>query len=170
MKAIFLETDRLLLRKFQESDFADFCALVMDPQRNRMMGNDEIATEEDARALFDWFLHKEKRAYALVLKNSGKVVGNLTVYDEPPEEIRTRAELAGKKGRSLSFSLSPQYRRQGLMLEALRAVIDHLFTAENVEYINDGFSISISHPGRCTKSWAFKSLPPSKSSLKAAKN
>ena len=54
---MFLETERLILRKFQEADFADFCEFVMDPERNRLMGNYEINSADDARGLLEWFLH-----------------------------------------------------------------------------------------------------------------
>lgn len=130
---IFLETDRLILRKFEEPDFSDFCEFAADPERSRMMGSDPVATVEEARALFDWFLHREKRAYALVLKETGKVVGNLTVYDKPPVKIE------GKTGCSLSFSVGQKYRRQGLIQEAMQAVIHRLFTTEDADCICDGF-------------------------------
>ena len=35
---MYLETDRLILRKFTENDFADYCAYNLnDPDRDRMM-------------------------------------------------------------------------------------------------------------------------------------
>lgn len=136
---MFLETERLLLRQFQETDFADFCEFAMDSERNRMMANDDISNLEEARGLFNWLAYKEERAYALVLKESGRVVGDFTVYNKPPDEIKTRPELVGKVGRALSFSLSRPYRRRGLILEAVSAVIDYLFQTEGVDYINSGY-------------------------------
>lgn len=47
---MFVETDRLILRKFREEDFADFCAYAMDEEMCRMMGNDLMDTEEAARS------------------------------------------------------------------------------------------------------------------------
>ena len=135
----FLETERLILRKFQENDLDDLCEVVIDPERNRMMGNDEISSVDEAKGLLEWFLYKEERAYALVLKATGRVVGDLTVQNEPPEEIKALPELAGKIGRSLSFSISRQYRRQGLMFEAVNAVIEQLFRVERVDYIHSGY-------------------------------
>ena len=46
---MFVETGRLILRKFREEDFADFCAYAMDEEMCRMMGNDLMDTEEAAR-------------------------------------------------------------------------------------------------------------------------
>ena len=37
---MFLETERLALRKFQEDDFDDFCEYAMDDEMCRMMGRE----------------------------------------------------------------------------------------------------------------------------------
>ena len=143
---MFLETKRLILRKFQQEDFADFCEFAMDPDRNRAMGNGEVSSVDDARKLFNWLKDKEERAYAVVFKGTGQVVGNFTVYNELSDEIKTRPELAGKAGRSLSFSLSRAYRRQGLIFEAASAVITYLFEVEGVDYIHSGYLGSAPQP------------------------
>ena len=135
---MFLETERLMLRKFQESDFDDYCALVMDTERSRMMANDEIGDRDEARIWFEWIMRREELAYAIVLKKTGRVVGNLTL-SEPPDEIKALPELTGKTGRSLSFSIARPYRRQGLIFEAVSAVIEHLFRSEGDDYIHSGY-------------------------------
>lgn len=134
---MFMETERLILRKFREEDFADFCAYAMDEEMCRMMGNDLMDTEEAARVTFDWLKDREERSYALILKETGRVIGNLNVTPVPGDLLDLPA-LAGKAGKSLSFCISRQYRRQGLMSEAVRAVIDHLFREEELDYVQCG--------------------------------
>ena len=131
----FVETERLVLRKLCEEDFADFCAYAADEEMSRMMGRDVITDAPSARPTFDWLVHREPRAYALVLKDSGRVIGNLSVM-QPSETVK---ECAGaeKKGCALSFCIGRKYQRKGLMEEAVRAVIAALF-AEGMEYINCG--------------------------------
>lgn len=136
-RSLFLETRRLILRKFREEDFPDFWAYANDPEMCRMMGRDDMSDPETARFTFDWLKDREERGYGLVLKETGKVIGNLTITLPPPFVVELR-ELAGKKGRSMSFSLSRQYQRRGLMEEALRAVIAHLFDVEGLDYVNLG--------------------------------
>lgn len=131
---MFLETRRLILRRFRESDFPDFCQFATDRELCRMMGRDPAAP----RLTFDWLKDKEERGYALVLKENGRVVGNLTVCPVP-SDVAARDELAGKKGLSLSFSMSRAYQRRGLMLEALSATVDHLFQAEGADYVHCGY-------------------------------
>ena len=135
---MFLETDRLILRKFREEDFADFCAYAMDLEMCRMMGNDPMDTEEAARVTFDWLKDKEERSYVLVYKETGRAIGNLNVTPVP-NHLRERPELAGKQGKALSFCISRQYRRQGLMSEAVRAVVAHLFDEERMDYVQCGY-------------------------------
>lgn len=134
---MFLETDRLLVRKFKDEDFADFWAYANDPEMCRMMGRDDMSDPETARFTFHWLKDREERGYALVLKETGRVIGNLTITLPPPFIVELR-ELAGKKGRAMSFSISRRYQRRGLMEEVLRAVIGHLFEVEELDYINLG--------------------------------
>ena len=135
---MFLETERLILCKFREEDFADFCAYAMDLEMCRMMGNDPMDTEEAARVTFDWLKDKEERGYVLVYKETGRAIGNLNITPVH-NHLLGLPELAGKQGKSLSFCISRQYQRQGLMTEALRAVIAHLFDEEGMDYIQCGY-------------------------------
>jgi len=141
---MFLETERLILRKFQEEDFDDYCAFSLnDSERDRMMGRSPLNTVESVRLNFNWLKEKEERGYVLVHKESGKVIGNFTVYNRGFSE-KECPELAGKRGFTMSFGISNEYKRQGLMYEAAYAVIDHLFKEENADYIGAGhFSYNI---------------------------
>ena len=133
---MFLETERLILRKFRDDDFDDFCDFAMDDEMSRMMGRDRLRSRADARLAFLRLKSRQERGYALELKSIGRVIGNLTVSQVPRFDHVDR-HLKGYLGRSLSFSISRHFRRQGLMEEAVRAVIDALF-AEGMDYIQCG--------------------------------
>jgi len=134
---LYLQTRRLLLRKFQEADFADFHAYANDPEMCRMMGRDDMSDPAAARFTFDWLKDREERGYALVLLSTGRVIGNLTVTAASPGVVR-HPVLENKRGCALSFSLSRQYQRRGLMEEALRAVLERLLGPEGMDYVNCG--------------------------------
>lgn len=141
---MFLETPSLILRKIREEDFPDYCAYNLnDPERDRMMGRDRLDSMEAVRANFNWLKDKEERAYVLIHKDSGRLIGNLTIYNrgyDPTEH----PEVAGKKGFTLSFGIAGAYQRQGFALEAVRAVIEQLFEQEHADYIGCGcFSYNI---------------------------
>lgn len=142
---MLLETERLILRKFREEDFSDYCAYAMDDEMCRMMGQDLLDTEEAARINFDWMKNqedrrygKEDRCYGLILKETGRMIGNLNIVPVPGHLLDLPA-LAGKRGRGLSFCISRQYRRQGLMSEAVRAVAAYLFDREGMDYVQCGY-------------------------------
>ncbi len=134
---MFLETERLTLRKFQEDDFDDFCDYAMDDEMSRMMGRSLLRNREEARLNFDWLKDKEERSYGLVYKDTGKVIGNLNICAVPTELLELE-NLKGKAGKSLSFSISKNYQRKGLVLETLNKVIKHLFDIEDTDYIQCG--------------------------------
>ena len=133
---MFLETERIILRRFREEDFDDFCDFAMDDEMSRMMGRDMIQTRADARLAFTWLKSRLERGYALELKSTGRVIGSLTVSQVPRfDEVVRRLE--NYTGRSLSFAISRHFRRQGLMEEAVRATIAALFE-EGMDYIQCG--------------------------------
>lgn len=134
---MFLETERLCLRKICEDDFDAFCGYAMDDEMSRMMGNALHHTKEDARLTFNWLKDREERCYVLILKEIGAVIGHLTVCNVPAELMKLDV-LNGKKGFSMSFCISRHYRRQGLMEETVRAVIDRLFE-EGMDYVQCGY-------------------------------
>ncbi len=137
---MFLETERLLLRKFRSEDFEDYYAYAADKELNRMMANNDLTRREDALACFNWLKDKQERGYVLVCKSNGKVIGNLNITPLPDFLVeRDMEELRDRNGVSLSFALSRQYWRQGLMSEAVRAVIDHLFQVEGLDFIQCGY-------------------------------
>lgn len=136
---IFVETPRLLLRKVTQADYPYFRTYLTDKHMDEMMLRSPCHSEEDIQAGFDWFLNKEDRAYVIVHKEAGEAIGNLTVYDKVPPEVAQQEAVAGKAGKSLSFAMSPVWQRRGLMLEAVHAVIDHLFSQENADYIHCGY-------------------------------
>ena len=134
---MFLETERIILRRFREDDFDDFCDFAMDDEMSRMMGRDMIQTRADARLAFTWLKSRLERGYALELKSTGRVIGSLTVSQVPRfDEVVRRLE--NYTGRSLSFAISRHFRRQGLMEEAVRATIAALFK-EGMDYIQCGY-------------------------------
>ena len=135
----FVKTPRLLLRKVTEEDFSYFRADLADKEMDRMMLRWPCETEEEIRLGFEWFLYKEERAYAIVHKETGETIGNLTVYNHVPECVANHKAVQGKNGKALSFAILPAFQRKGYMYEAVSGVIDYLFWEEKADYINCGY-------------------------------
>jgi RimJ/RimL family protein N-acetyltransferase len=117
---IILETERLLLREFDEGDVAPFYLLGSDPAIIRYTGDPgggltsaEHALEVlRARPLADYRNHGYGR-WACVLKASGEVIG-----------FAGLKYLADSQEVDIGFRLLPAYWGQGLATEACRAVLD----------------------------------------------
>ncbi len=132
-----LETERLLLRPWEEGDREAYRDYFDDPELWRMLGYRPFTSEEDFRGDFGWRLGNP-RATALILKETGRAVGGICVGAVEPGHL-ARPELRGLRGCSLSFSLHRACRRQGLMYEALQAVIRDLFRSGEIDYIGSGY-------------------------------
>ena len=136
-----LETERMRLRLFEEADFPDFCAYILQKEQQRLSGNEEIETVAQARELFDWLLHPHHPplSFAIVLKEEGRVVGNFSLGYSPFLDSDPR--LADKRGLSLSFVLNEDYWRRGLMTELLRAALDWVFRETDLDFVNTGYFV-----------------------------
>ena len=69
MNNIFLKTDRLILRRLEESDFPDYAAYAVDDEMSRMMGRPILKTEADIRINFNWLKDMEPRCYGIMEKS-----------------------------------------------------------------------------------------------------
>lgn len=134
---MYIETERLVIRRMTAADLEDFAAYAPDPDRCRMMGTAPLETFEAVEETFQWLLFNEKRFYAIELKGEGRVIGHIEVHNYPSEG--DRPELEGKTGRSLSFCVARAYQRRGFAFEALSALIGFLFENRGVDYIVSGY-------------------------------
>lgn len=132
-----METKRLLLRPYEAGDWPDYRDGFNDPELWRMLGYRPFTSEEDFRGDFEWRLGNPG-VTALVLKETGRVVGHICVGGLDPAVLE-REELRGKRGVSLSFSLHRGLRRQGLMTEALEAVLEALLRDGDFDFVHSGY-------------------------------
>lgn len=142
---MYLETQRLTVRRMEDADFPDYLAYATDPETCRMLGTWCPENEAEARESFEWLMVHEKRFYAIVLREEGRCVGHLIVKNFP--DIRDLPELAGLEGRSLTFCVAKDYRRRGYAAEAVGAVVDYLFEKRGVDYVNSGY-FTFNEPSR----------------------
>lgn len=112
-----LETERLLLRPWEERDAAALYALASDPDIGPRCGwkphESEAESAEIIRTVF-----AEPEIYALILRESGALVGcaGLHPLDSEPSDCP-----------ELGYWLGKPYWGRGLMPEAARELIRHAF-------------------------------------------
>ena len=130
-----IETERLRLRPFVESDAADVFEYLRAPAVNCFacmklpsLGAARALMRERAAAAAEGEL-----AFAIELKAAGKVIGEIAASPEPG------GGGPGPGGPMDTFSpcwmLNPAYQRRGYAYEAARAFFDYLFTEKGARRI-----------------------------------
>lgn len=115
-----LETARLILRPWEESDLADFYEYASVDGVGQMAGWAPHKSMEESKAILKLFA-EGKKTFAIVERHTGKAIGSIGL-----EERDAPGEIPGQ-GRELGYVLSKAYWGQGLMPEAVEAVILYCF-------------------------------------------
>ncbi len=113
-----LHTPRLMLRPMTMKDAADIFAYSRDPEVARHVLWSAHRSPEDSRAYLRYILRQYREAepssWGIVLKETGRLVGTIGYMGYSEEN--SSAEVG--------YSLARPLWNQGLMTEALQAVID----------------------------------------------
>ena len=133
---LVIETERLILRPFKQSDLQDFNEYASVPGVGEMAGWKHHETIEKTQEILDMFI-KEDKTFAIVFKNNNKVIGSLGVEKYGLEDKLT--EFNGYYGREIGYVLSKDYWGEGIMPEAVGAVIDYLFNDLNLDFLTCGY-------------------------------
>lgn len=131
-----IETERLILRAFRESDLTDFYEYASVNGVGEMAGWKHHKSIEESTEILDMFINEDK-TFAICLKESGKVIGSLGIEKYGLEEKLT--EFDTYRGREIGYVLSKDYWGRGLMPEAVKAVIDYLFEDLDFDFLLCGY-------------------------------
>lgn len=148
-----IETERLLLRPFRRSDLYDLNEYASVEGVGEMAGWKHHETLEETRSVLDGFISEDK-TFAIVLKESGKVIGSLGVEEYGMEEALT--EFYDYKGREIGYALSKDHWGKGIMPEAAGAVIDYLFNVLDLDFLTCGYYEFNTQSKRVQEKCAFK--------------
>ena len=129
ISGVTLTTERLTLRPWHESDLNDFYDYACVDGVGQMAGWVPHRNIEESRTILFHFI-SGKRTFAL--EHQGKVIGSLGIEEYSEANY---PELSSLKGRELGYVLSRDYWGQGLMPEAVEAVIRYLFDTIGLDFI-----------------------------------
>lgn len=132
ISTITLKTDRLLLRPWKETDLQDFYHYASVEGVGRMAGWTPHRDLEESQRILTSFIGGRK---TFALEYQGKAIGSLGVERYREEHY---PELDGLCGREIGYVLSRDYWGQGLMPEAVKAVIRYLFETVRLDFIMAG--------------------------------
>ena len=129
ISGVTLQTLRLLLRPWRETDLQDFYTYASVEGVGQMAGWLPHKNVEESRRILGHFIEGKK---TFALEYQGKVIGSLGIEEYSEEHY---PELANISGREIGYVLSRDYWGQGLMPEAVKAVIRYLFEKVKLDFI-----------------------------------
>ena len=124
-----LETERLVLRPWTEADLEDFYEYARVDGVGQMADWAPHKSIEESRMILDSFI-RNKKTFAIEL--DGKAIGSVGVEEYSEKDF---PEFAALQGREIGYALSKAYWGRGIMPEAVKAVIDYLFTEEKLDFV-----------------------------------
>ena len=153
---VVLTTDRLTLRPWRESDLHDFYEYASVDGVGQMAGwNPHRNVEESKRILGNFIKHK--KTFALEYK--GTVIGSLGIEEYNEENY---PELDAMQGREIGYVLSKAYWGQGLMPEAVKAVLAYLFHEVGLDFVIVGHFERNSQSRRVIEKCGFQHIKTTK--------
>ena len=118
-----LKTDRLILREWKKSDLDDFYEYCSVPGVGEMAGWPHHIDKEESMGILQSFIDsKTDIIYAIVLKESNKVIGSLGIHNGGMDP-----GFAADVQKTMGFVLSKDYWGRGLVPEAAKAAIEYTF-------------------------------------------
>lgn len=142
MNAVFklnglqIETERLILRPFIQTDLDDFYEYASVEGVGEMAGWKHHQSKEESQQILNRFIENDK-TFAIVLKSNNKVIGSLGIEEYGMEDKLT--EFSNYIGREIGYVLSKNYWGIGIMPEAVKAVIDYLFKVLDFDFLTCGY-------------------------------
>lgn len=129
---MIIETERLILRPFTETDASDVFEYLSEPAVN-CFASMKLGSIEEAKAEMRRRSSEVEYYFAIVLKNTGKVIGEIDAFPEACEPH------ANEKSVHDTFSpcwmLNLDYTGKGYAFEAAHAFFDYLFKEKGARRI-----------------------------------
>ncbi len=129
---MFIETERLILRPFLVTDTEDVFEYLHHPAVH-CFACMALKTPDDAKNEMKNRVGETEYYFAITLKETGKVIGEIDAYPEAGEPHE--GESAPKDTFSPCWMLNADYQGKGYAYEAAEAFFDYLFTQKGARRI-----------------------------------
>nr|WP_317357351.1 GNAT family protein [uncultured Tyzzerella sp.] len=122
-----LETERLILRRFNINDLDDFFEYAKIEEIGLNAGWIPHSSKEDTSLILNMFIN-DKNTFAIVYKNNNKVIGSISLSRD---KLRTTTN-----SKSLGYVLSKKYWGKGIMTEVVKKILEYAFLNLNLDIIS----------------------------------
>lgn len=144
---VTLETDRLILRPWLESDAPELFGYASDPDVGPAAGWLPHRDVEDSRMIIRSIL-SVPGTFAMVLKSTGKPIGSIGYFP-------TKAKGASPDDPTIGYWIGKPYWGQGLTPEAVRTLTAYCFEKEGAQRIFCGYFDGNEKSKRCMQKCGF---------------
>lgn len=129
LSEIVLETERLILRPWKDTDLDDFYEYASVPGVGEMAGWKHHENAVETKRILDMFI-SDKNIFAVVYKENNKVIGSLGLHGS---WANSDPDYSGLKIKEIGYTLSKDYWGRGLMPEAVKSVIEYCFDTRGLD-------------------------------------
>jgi ribosomal-protein-alanine N-acetyltransferase len=134
------ETDRLILRAWQNTDLNDFYEYASVRGVGEMAGWKHHESIDVSQKILQSFI-SDKNVFAIVFKKDNKIIGSLGLHNSWANK---ETEYEKLKVKEIGYVLSKDYWGKGIMVEAVKAVIEFCFSKYDLDTLTIGhFSSNI---------------------------
>ncbi len=123
-----LETERLRLRPWKESDIDDFFEYASMEGIGECAGWPRHESKEDSKLILQKFIENNQE-YAVVYKENNKVIGSIAAHNKKLDEYKELDQ------RMLGYCLNSNYWGQGIMTEAVNRLHEYLFNDVGIDML-----------------------------------
>ena len=135
MKFIY-ETERLIIRQWEEKDFLDLFEFASNPEVTKYLHYPTYANDGTAKERIAFLIEKYKteslaQEYAIELKEAHKVIGSINIGSY----IKTAGGII-----RFGYTLNPTYQGKGYMTEAVNGLLKYIHAnklAKRIEATHD---------------------------------
>ena len=126
---MFLETERLMLRRLHDNDVNEVLELRGNPETMKFIPRPLATTIEDAlnhiKIINDKIDENQDINWAVTEKGSDKCIGLMGFYRTQPEHFRTE----------LGYMIAPEHNGKGYVTEAVKTLLNYAFNTLNFHSI-----------------------------------
>ena len=124
-----METERILLRYWEESDAEALFKYASDPDVGPRAGWPAHKSVEESREIIRTYFHNET-TWAIVLKETGEAIGCIGYYTHETSNIPI-----GENDCEVGYWVGKPFWNQGICTEALKLMLDYCINEKHFENI-----------------------------------
>jgi RimJ/RimL family protein N-acetyltransferase len=145
-----METERILLRPWQDSDAETLFKYASDPDVGPRAGWPPHKSVEESLEVIRNVFNKDTTTWAIVLKETGHVIGAMGYGASCDCKLPIREEEP-----IVGYWVAKPYWNQGICTEALKLMLDHIRTTTDIRSLLCGHFVDNPASGRVMEKCGF---------------